>query len=71
MEKFDIKTATFADLYAARQYCSDSAAMFRKVATDKAWEEAKIYIHLSANISAEIHDRLSPSIEEIKKKLSE
>jgi len=68
MEKFDIKTATLADLYAVRQYCFEVAETAHKICE---FEDYKLRMMLCGDVSSEIRERLSPSIEEIKKKLSE
>jgi len=66
MEKFDLKTATIADLYAAKLYCSEKAELLRQVGRDDAWEQSTLYSILAGHISREINGRLVPHIEQIK-----
>ncbi len=66
MEKFDLKTATIADLYAAKLYCSEKAELLRQVGRNDALEKSTLYSMLAGHISGEIDLRLSPNIEQIK-----
>lgn len=66
---FDIKTATMADLYAARSYCIEVSKTLRRVETDDSFNEAVRLSILAGNISEEIKNRLRPHLDHIEKTL--